>query len=186
MKGMTDYSGEFDPGLNFEDFSGGTLVNLMELYSRLLVSLDGFWYLAVKNSMGNEGALACDNWAWDRVLKKYMVDDIARILDIRGNDVVDFMKILQARPIHFVIKEKISVKNRNDAVLTVVRCPTLEALEREGEGRDASHCENACSIMRLKHAQLFNPKIEVDCLKIPPRRSKDDTFCEWEYVIRQG
>ncbi|MBL7120088.1 MAG: hypothetical protein ISS53_05335 [Dehalococcoidia bacterium] len=183
MKDLSDYSADFDPNLRFEDFSKDTLVELLELYSRLLVSLDGFWYLAVMQRIGNEVALECDKWAWEKVLGKYLVDDIAGILDVRGTDVADFMKLLQTRPMHFVIKEEIEVIDRNDALLTVTHCPTLAALEMEGEGRDASHCEMACSIMRRRHAQLFNPAIEVECLKIPPRKSKEDTFCQWEYKI---
>ena len=112
-----------------------------------------------------------------------MVDDIKELLGVKGKDVVDFMKVLQARPLHFVIEEKIEVINRNDVMLTVAHCPTLVALEKEGEGRDATHCELACSIMRRRHAELFNPEIEVRCLKMPPRENQKDTFCQWEYRI---
>lgn len=182
VKGLSDYSADFNPDLRFEDLSKETLVRLLELYSRLLVTLDGFWYLSIKERVSNEEALACDHWVWERELR-YMVDDIKELLGINGKDVVDFMKVLQARPLHFVIEEKIQAMNRNDVVLTVTHCPTLVALEKEGEGRDATHCELACSIMRRKHAELFNPEIEVRCLKVPPRKSQKDTFCQWEYRI---
>jgi hypothetical protein len=38
--------------------------------------------------------------------------------------------------------------------------------------------------MRVKHSKLFNPAIKVTCLKIPPRNSKDDIFCQFEYKIQ--
>jgi len=182
LKELRDYRGDFDPDLRFEDFSKATLVQLLELYSRLMIGLDGFWYLGMMEKTSNEDARECDKWVWERVMKKYMVGEIAEILDVHGEDVVDFMKLLQARPMHLVLEEEIEVIDRNDAVLTVTHCPTLEALEKEGEGRDASHCELACTHMRRRHAQLFNPDIEVRCLKMPPREGKDDVFCQWEYV----
>jgi hypothetical protein len=177
---------DFDPNLTFGDYPKETLVELLDLYSRLMISLDGFWYLAIKERTDNDQALSCDKWVWDRVMKKYMVDGIAKILGESEKNVVAFMRTLQARPMHLVLKEDMKVLDSNDAILTVTHCPTLAALEKEGEGRDASHCELACSFMRSKHAQLFNPRIEVKCLRVPPRQSRDDIFCQWEYVIEES
>ena len=185
MKELKDYSTEFDPNLRFEDFSKDILVGLLKLYSRLLVTLDGLWYLSVKERAGNEEAMTCDKWVWERALR-YMTQDIAELIKVPGKDVVDFMKVLQARPMHLVIEEKMEVINRNDVVLTVTHCPTLEALEREGEGREGTHCELACSLMRRKHAQLFNPDMEVRCLKLPPRKGDGDICCQWEYRLAEG
>jgi len=179
---LRDYSAEFDPNLRLEDFSKDILVGLLKLYSRLLVTLDGLWYLSVKERISNEEAMTCDKWVWERALR-YMTQDIAELIKVPGKDVVDFMKVLQARPMHLVIEEKMEMINRNDVVLTVTHCPTLEALEREGEGREETHCELACSIMRRKHTELFNPDMEVRCLKLPPRESREEICCQWEYKL---
>jgi len=184
VKELKDYSTEFDPNLRFEDFSKDILVGLLKLYSRLLITLDGLWYLSVKERAGNEEAVTCDKWVWERALR-YMTQDIAKLIRVPGKDVVDFMKVLQARPMHLVIEEKMEVINRNDVVLTVTHCPTLEALEREGEGREETHCELACSLMRRKHTQLFNPDMEVRCLKLPPRKGDGDICCQWEYRLEE-
>jgi hypothetical protein len=61
-KGLSDYSAGFNPDLRLEDFPKETLVRLLELYSRLLVTMDGFWYLSIKERVSNEEALACDSW----------------------------------------------------------------------------------------------------------------------------
>jgi len=185
VKELRDYSAEFDPNLRLEDFPKDILVGLLKLYSRLLVALDGLWYLSVRDRVSNEEAMTCDKWVWERALR-YMTQDIAKLIKVPGKDVVDFMKVLQARPLHLVIEEKMEVVNRNDVVLTATHCPTLEALEREGEGREGTHCEQACAVMRRKHAELFNPAIEVRCLKLPPRKSEGDICCQWEYRLEEG
>jgi len=177
VKELRDYSAEFDSNLRLEDFSKDILVGLLKLYSRLLVALDGYWYLSVKERAGNEEAMTCDKWVWERVLK-YMTQDIAELIKVPGRDVVDFMKVLQARPLHLVLEERMEVINRNDVVLTVTHCPTLEAVEWVGVGREETHCELACSLMRRKHAELFNPNMEVRCLKLPPRKSDGDVCCQ--------
>ena len=61
-----DYSGEFDPDLKFEDFSKDTLIKLLGVCAKLYQTVDGYWYMSVKERAGNEEALACDFWVWQR------------------------------------------------------------------------------------------------------------------------
>lgn len=182
VKASEGRSSGIDVNLNLEDLPKETCIGLLKLYSRLMIALDGFWYISLKERTSNDEALECDKWVWDKVMK-YMVDDVVRVIGVQGRDVADFMKVLQARPMHFTHEERMEAVTRNDAVLTVTQCPTLVALEKEGLGRDATHCKSACSTMRVKHAKLFNPAMEVICLKMPPRRSKEDISCQWEYKI---
>jgi hypothetical protein len=166
-----------------ESLSRGELIDLVKLSSRMILALDGFWYLSVKELAGNDKALDSDNWVWDKVMKFYL-SELARLLGVQGRDVADYMKVMDPRPEGLVLEEKVEVLNRNDAIRTVIHCPTIAALEKEGEGRDAIHCSATCSAMRVKHSKLFNPAIKVTCLKIPPRNSKDDIFCQFEYRIQ--
>ena len=166
-----------------ESLSRGELIDLVKLSSRMILALDGFWYLSVKELAGNDKALDRDNWVWDKVMKFYL-SELARLLGVQGRDVADYMKVMGPRPEGLVLEEKVEVLNRNDAIRTVTHCPTIAALEKEGEGRDAVHCSATCSAMRVKHSKLFNPAIKVTCLKIPPRKSKDDIFCQFEYRIQ--
>jgi hypothetical protein len=166
-----------------ENLSRDELIDLVKLSSRMILAVDGFWYLSVKELAGNDKALDRDNWVWDRVMKFY-INELAKLLDVQGRDVADYMKVMRPRPEGLVLEEMVEVLNRNDAIVTVTYCPTIAALEKEGEGRDAIHCAAACSVMRAKHSKLFNPAISVTCLKIPPRKSKDDIFCQFEYKIR--
>jgi len=166
-----------------ESLSRDELIELVKLSSRMILALDGFWYLSVKELAGNDKALDRDNWVWDKVMKFYL-GELAGLLSVRGRDVADYMKVMGPRPEGLVLEEKVEILNRNDAIRTVTYCPTIVAMEKEGEGRDAFHCTAACAQMRGKHSKLFNPAIKVTCLKKPPRNSKDDIFCQFEYKIQ--
>jgi hypothetical protein len=150
-----------------------------------MMDIDGFWFLSMKDRAGNEEAIACDNWVWGRVVKK-MLHDLAELIGVEGKDVVDFMTVIQATPLHHVVEEEMEAQSRNQATLTVTHCPTLAALEKEDAGRDALHCRLACSVTRARHAKLFNPAIEVKCLTMPPRKDKQGIFCRWEYKIGES
>jgi hypothetical protein len=169
--------------LKLQSLTRDELIDLVKLSSRMILAVDGFWYLSVKGLAGNHKALERDNWVWDKVMKLY-VNELASLLNVQGRDVADYMKVMGPRPEGLFIEERVEVLNRNDAIRTVTYCPTIAALEKEGEGRDAIHCSATCSAMRSKHSKLFNPAIDVACLKIPPRKSKDDIFCQFEYKIQ--
>ncbi len=182
MKKLSDYSGRFLPDLKPSDFSPDTLAQLLTLYSQLYIALDGFWYLVVKERAGDEEALACDLQAWERICK-YEMAKIKRQLKIRGNDVVALMKALQVCPWFQPMKCKMEIRNKNYGMFTVTYCPTLAALEEEGEGREGEICNLVEPRILGAYAASFNPDIEVKCLKSPPRKSRDDICCQWEFRL---
>jgi len=180
MKKLNDYSGELLPDLKLSKFSPDTLADLLTLYARLYIALDGLWYLTIKERGGNEEALACDIINSEKVCK-YEMAKIAKQLNIQGNDVVALMKTLQLTPWLQQTQYEIEVKNRNDAMLTITYCLVLDALEREGEGRENEICNIVCPKTFEADASFFNPNIKVDILKSPPRKSKDEICCQWEF-----
>lgn len=182
MKALEDYSGEFLPNLKLEDFSHDTLVKLLTLYSQLYIAMDGFWYLAVMERSSNKEALACDMRAWERMVN-YEMKRITEGLNIRGNDVIAFMKALQITPWCQKMQYKIDIENENKATLTVTYCPTLDALEKEGKGREVQTCTVVEPWAMKQYASFFNPDMQVKCLKSPPRKNKDDICCQWAFRL---
>ncbi|MFC1893996.1 DUF6125 family protein [Chloroflexota bacterium] len=184
MKRLTDYGGEFCTNLKLGDFSPDTLTELVVLYSKLYRALDGFWYITIKERFSNEEALACDLDAWGR-LCKYEMAKITEKLNIRGNDVIALMKAIQTNPWFQSRQFSIEVKGHNNAILTIAYCPTLDALEREGNGREKDICNIACTRGYKNYASFFDPDIAVTCLKSPPRENKDDISCQWEFLCSE-
>ena len=184
MEKLNDYSGQFIPNLKPSDFSAGTLSELLGVYGRLYTAVDGFWYFAVKERIDNKEALACDLWVWER-LCKYEVKRIATQLNIQGDDVVALMKALQMTPWFQDMECEIEIKNQNYAVYTVTRCRTLEALEKEGEGRELQICRTVEPCILKSYASYFNPRIKVTCLKVPPRKNPDGICCQWKFDLEK-
>ena len=184
MKKLNDYSGEFLPDLKPEDFSHDTLAELLRVYSQLYIAMDGFWYLAVMERSGNEEALACDLLAWEKVCK-YEMAKVTKYLNIQGNDVIALMKAMQIAPWFHKIKCEVDIKDSNNATMTVTHCPTLEALEKEGGGRESQICGIVEPKVMKGYASFFNPRIEPRPIKLPPRKSKDGICCQWEFTLEE-
>ena len=126
--------------------------------------------------------MACDISTWERV-SKYEMAKITKQLNIKGSDVVALMKAVQITPWLQQTQFEIEVKNHNNAILTVAYCPTLDALEREGEGRENEICNIVDRRLFKDYASFFNTSIEVKSLKLPPRKSKDEICCQWEFNL---
>jgi len=75
------------------------------------------------------------------------------------------------------------LKSPNHGVFTVTHCPALLALEREGEGREERICQQLELELFIMQAKFFNPEMQVRALKVPPRKSKDDVPCQWEFKL---
>lgn len=184
MKILRDYNGEFLPEMRLESFSKDTLIELLRLYARFYLAIDGFWYLSVKERSSNEEALACDLLAWESVVK-YESKRLTKMMKIDGNDVAALVKTLQLSPWFWNLEYKLEVENRNQAMLTITHCPTLIALEEEGEGREESICNLVDTKVFKDYASFFSPGIEVKCLKSPPRKSKNEVCCQWEFKLEE-
>ena len=181
MEKLNDYSGQFLPDLKLSDFSHDTLAKISELYCKLYIAVDGFWYLTLKERISNKEALASDILVWKKVCK-YEMARITKQLNIQGNDVIALMKAFQVTPWVQQMQHKMEAESSGRAVLTVTSCPTLTALEKEGEGRENEICGIVESEIFDSYASFFSSDIKVKCLKLPPRKSKDEICCQWEFT----
>lgn len=178
MKELTDYSGAFLSDLDFNYFTHETLVKLLTTYAKLYIAMDGFWYMSVMERYGNDEALACDMRVWDMMVK-YEMKKLTEALNIQGNNPIAFVKTMQVSPWFQHMKTVVDIENENRVVMTVTYCPTLDALEKEGKGRQQTTCAIVEPKLMQRYASLFNPKMRAESLTKLPREHKDDVCCRW-------
>jgi len=180
---LNDYRNQFLPRVKPKDFTHEALAGLLKTYAKFLFGLDGMWYRRVEERIG-DGVLACDVQVWQDFVK-FEVAMIRRQFKIRGNDTTAFMKVLQLCPWFQLTESDIVIKSNSRATLTVAYCATLDALENKSERPEYESCTVVCRNIRKGIAYLFNPDIQVECLKSPPRKSKDDICCQWEFSLEK-
>ncbi|MDD5095094.1 MAG: DUF6125 family protein [Dehalococcoidia bacterium] len=182
MSELSDYSGPFNPNVNYEHFSRDVLVKLLTLQADYLQKADGLWYVTVKNRVGDDVAFESDMRVWERA-HIWELQQTRRLFKMEGHDIATLLKALQVSPLLRAWKCRYELRNPNHGIWTVLHCPSLAGLEKEGEGRE----RRICHVWETRHirfvADFFNPKIEVKALKLPPRKSKDDICCQWEFKL---
>jgi hypothetical protein len=184
-KEMNDYSGPWNPDLRFDDFSKEFLLKLMHVWQYAWLQMTEAWYDAVKQNVDRATADKCETEAWlrigDRVNPRY-----AKLANIKLNTIVDSLKALQLpldNTTGGLFPSQFEIINPNHVIQTVTRCRSLEYFE----ANEPERIYNVCHINepQMWRRYLINPKIKVTPLKLPPRQSKDDIACKWEFTLEE-
>jgi hypothetical protein len=182
MTERNDYDGSFDPAISYEDFSKEFLLKALKSYGRYIHKLDGIWYLSLKKRAGDDLAFETDLDVW-KTMEVHDVRSTCELFGIKGNDVETLIKATQMSPYAWVLDRHFELKSPRLGIWTVTRCPTLLALEKEGEGRESRICGQVETKLFEIRAKAINPKMKVTPLKLPPRKSKDEIACQWEFRL---
>lgn len=177
---LKDYSGAFAPTITWNDFTRETILDGLDLYRRLFLAIDGFWYLAVKDRCGENVAMSCDLWVWDKYIR-YELRRLTKVLNIVGSDLEALFKALQMSPWAGNLEFVIDFQGGNCGRLRITKCPTLQALVKEGQGRERYFCREVEQPMFEMYARYFDREIKVIPLRIPPETLESEVCCEWEF-----
>lgn len=169
----------------FDNFSRETLISLLKLHARLYMLLDGHWYLAVKERFGNEQAVEIDLEVWDKQGPRE-VEEIARLIGYQSRDVASLIELSAIMPSAMGSRGYVEMRNRNECILHTTYCPIVNTLIKEGKGREKTQCDVICRRLMTTMATSFNPDIETKALKIPPHQDHGDTYCEWQFTLKES
>jgi len=186
MADLEDYSGEFRPDARLQDFSKDTVARLWRSNSLLYMMLGGLWFDLVKDKVGEEKALEWEKEVW--LKRGGSVNDmrgVMEVLNIKGDDVATLFKTFQFAPGEAGwIDIECELKNNHHGILTATRCPALEIFELGGDTKRQKHaCEDICVPGMQLSGEFINPRMKCRALKLPPRKSKDEIACQWEFKL---
>ena len=184
MEKLEDYSGEYKPDLKLTDFTQEALVRLIVAAGKLYLGADGMWTTVIRKRYGEEVALSCSKEVWETNWKHEVVRP-CEAMNIKGNDVATAFKHLQIDPGFAVMFDcEFDLINKNHGIFTVTRCNGLDYCERHNNTwLQKLMCEELDEPLFQRSAAYFNPDIKVTALKLPPRKSKSDIACRWEYKL---
>lgn len=191
MKELQDYSGPYKPDFRFSDLSKEALIRLLENYQRIFVGVCGMTYTVLRERLGNEEALRLWPEVYDRQLYQFEMPLVRQAMNIQGDDVIAMLKYFQtcpdgAREGMYVYEA--DIKNRDHAILTFTYCRSLFYFERHGDMEGIkSMCGPGGFEDRAFQAicKTINPDMKCRALKLPPRQSKEEACCVWEFKIER-
>ena len=181
-----DYSGPFDPDMEYQDFSKDFLAKMYNVIGRLFLLNEGTWERYVIEKWGKEEGLKGSAEVWKRIAAnehRIMPD----ALGVKERDLEAAFKVMQMDPgwpyPFFNMRYELQTKNYGRVFCD--DCGVVRYWERikdiEGLRYICHEVEVGCFKYYFK---LFNPNIEVNPLKLPPRKGPDDVpHCIWEFTL---
>ena len=177
-----DGGGDTLPKAELEDLSKAELVELARMYARLFFAMDGFWYLAVKELMDEDTATDVDLWVWDKYAR-YEAKRLPPLLNLHNDNLASFAAAFGFSPWFSNLKHTFTRDGDNKLTLTVLDCPSLDAMKREGAGREKTFCSQVEPQLLRMVVQAFDPRARVIPVELPLKARDDDVCCRWQFVI---
>jgi len=191
MAELNDYSGAYDPDIQFEAFSKETLISLLQAYQVNFVGYMGMWNTCNRQHMSVEEAWDRDAAVYEKSVSKFELPLVCQAMGITGDDVASMLKYFQmcpdgARKGFYEFNTELI--DNDHAILTFTRCPSLSYFERKNSDVDVrclcgpGGCEERAF---TEICRYFNPKMTCKALKLPPRRGQDEICCKWEFKVER-
>jgi hypothetical protein len=155
------------------------LLRYVQLLSKNVLTLDGYWFLGVEDRFGLDKAVELDTEAWAR----YGVSEARRIksfLGLKEGGPAELEKALQL--ICFAPAQSLQVEVKDGTVtMTVNSCRPQSARLNSGRG------EFPCKPVGIAHLSAFakeiNPRFRMTCIHCPPDTHPASIWCRWEFRL---
>ena len=166
--------------INYFDLSKEILLDLIKLYSKNVITIDGLWFISLEEMFDLETAIDLDIKVWER----YGVTEarrIKRVLNITEKGIPALVKALNFQiwvpGMDFEFPEVTEKK----VVFNITDCTPQKARIRHGRGEFP--CKPVGEALFNKFAETIDPKLKMKCLVCPPDDHPEDVWCSWEFQI---
>lgn len=162
------------------NLSKDQLVELLEIYAKNLIALDGTWFQSIEAEEGMDAAVHHDVEAWRRFsasearrIKKFLglgerpgIKGLARALALRCQSAANVDEI---------------VVEGDALVYRIVDCRVQNARERKGMGFHP--CKSVGLVEYGAFASAIDERIATECLSCYPDIEDDTCNCAWKFTL---
>ena len=163
-------------------FSKPELIELLRDAAVNWLAHDGFWFRAVEDRFGLEAAMELDRNAWE----KFTVLEAKRIMKrlglAEGGGIPALVQALKLRLYAHINVQEMSEVTADRLVFRMRNCRVQEARERQG--LTAFPCQSIGIVEYSGFARTIDPRIETRCLTCPPDPKPENTWCAWEFTLK--
>ena len=161
--------------------SKDTLIDLVNMYSQDILTIDGLYFLEIEKDYGLDKAVEMDTRVWER-FAAIEARRIKRILNIQEGGIPGLVQALNfsswARS--FGIEYEFAEVTNNRLVFNITGCGPQRARIKKGLGEFP--CKSVGIIYFKVFAAEIDPGLRMNCLLCPPDKHTDDLWCSWEFT----
>ncbi len=168
---------------NLSKLSKEELVELIGIYSKNWLAMDGVWFQSVERHDGMEAAVYHDTEAWRRftVIEAKRIKEFLKLPERAGLD--GLARALRLR-FYANLNEDELVINGDTLIYTMVKCRVQTARERKG--MPFHPCKSVGCVEYAGFARTIDDRISCCCLSCYPDVTDESCCCKWEFTLKRG
>ena len=161
-------------------FSKDQLIELIEIYSKNWLAMDGVWFQSVERKLGMDEAMYHDGEAWKRftVIEAKRIKEFLKLPDNSGIEGLE--KALKLRFYANINEDKIEIEG-NTLTYTSVNCRVQRARERKG--MPFHPCKSVGIIEYTEFAKIIDSRFTCECVSCYPDITDNDCCCKWRFTL---
>lgn len=158
------------------------LIDLIELYSKNWLAMDGVWFQSVERKYGMEEAIYHDEEAW----KRFTVTEARRIKKFLNlPEQAGLEGLAEALRFRFYanINEDEIELDQNTLIYTAKECFVQEA--RAQKGMPYHPCKSVGILEYAGFAHTIDSRITCECLSCYPDITDSTCCCKWKFTLKE-
>jgi len=162
--------------ITLEHLSKKELLNVIKMFSKNWLTVDGLWFTLVEDKFGLEAALDLDLKMW----KRNALIEARRIkkdMGIEGGGVEGVLRALRFMTYDPSMPFEYSIQGPNEAHIWFSACRPQEGRMRGG--RNEFSCKDMGLACYRTLAENIDPSIKVECVFCPPDSHPPEVWCKW-------
>lgn len=182
-----DYCGLFTPRGDLAGLAKAELVTwLLGAHEYLLQCIEA-WAAQIVVRYGLDVMFDIQYTLWGETVLPAAKRLKEEYLGIEGDTVADWMKDLQMDATAMPGKAfdvSFEMPEEDVGIMTFNRCVAVDQWEAMGRPDILEkNCHSTCPKSMIVTTKMYNPKMKVEILAIPPRRDPGDVCCRWRFSI---
>ncbi len=165
-----------------ESLSKEQLIDLIDIYSKNWLALDGVWFQSIEGKLGMDEAMYHDREAW----RRFTVIEARRIKEFLGLEehpgLEGLEKALRLRFYANLNTDSVEISG-NTMVYSMVECRVQTARQRKG--MPFHPCKSVGIVEYGEFARAIDDRITCECLSCYPDITDEGCCCKWKFTLHE-
>lgn len=168
---------------NLNALSKEKLIELIEIYAKNWLALDGVWFQSVESKDGMAAAMEHDLEAWKR-FTEIEARKLKKFLDLEEHAGIDGLeKALNFRFYANINQDEI-IKDKNTLTYRVLKCRVQTARARKG--MDFHPCKMVGIEEYTRFAHVIDSRFRCECISCYPEVADESVCCAWRFTLEES
>ena len=164
-----------------KSFSKEKLIELIEIYSKNWLAMDGVWFQSIEQKLGMDEAMYHDAEAWRRFteIEAKRIKAFLKLPEQAGID--GLVKALELRFYANINDDKIEIDG-NTLTYTAVDCRVQTARKRKGMPFHPCKCVGIIEYSGF--AKVIDDRFTCECVSCYPDITDENCCCKWNFTLK--